>query len=192
MQSTYFGRREFAKYAPTADLIDAETIRTKILTAYELAEITDDDSERSRLMTFVLVGGGPTGVDLAASIAHLATVTLRGNFRRIDPAKRSVILIEGGNRILPSFAESLSKAATRRLESYGVKVLTGTKVEKVDEQGVLAGGRGFSSATGVMADWASLLAPMVKTLSVPKDRVGRLRSTSFLDGTRCRRAFRGG
>ena len=86
-------------------LTDAETIRTKILSAYELAEPTDDESERARQMTFVLVGGGPTGVELAASMAQMATVTLRGNFRRIDPAKSSIILLEGGNRILPTFAE---------------------------------------------------------------------------------------
>jgi NADH dehydrogenase len=97
VQSNYFGHEEFANAPGLKDLTDAETIRTKILSAYELAEITDDDSERSRLMTFVLVGGGPTGVELAASIAHLGTVTLRGNFRRIDPVKSSVILIEGSN-----------------------------------------------------------------------------------------------
>jgi NADH:ubiquinone reductase (H+-translocating) len=180
VQSTYFGHDEFAKYAPgLKDLTDAETIRTKILSAYELAEITDDDSECSRLKTFVLVGGGPTGVELAASIAHLATVTLRGNFRRVDPAKSSIILIEGSNRILPSFTETLSKAATKRLESYGVKVLTGTKVEKVDEQGVLAGGKRISSATVLWTAGVSA-PPIVKTLSVPKDRVGRLPVDPFL------------
>ena len=180
VQSTYFGHDEFAKHAPgLKDLIDAETIRTKILSAYELAEITDDDGERSRLMTFVLVGAGPTGVELAASIAHLATVTLRGNFRRADPAKSTVILIEGSNRILPTFAEFLSKAATRRLESYGVKVLTGTKVEKVDEHGVLAGGERIASAT-VLWTAGVTAPPIVKTLNVPKDRVGRLPVDPFL------------
>jgi NADH:ubiquinone reductase (H+-translocating) len=137
MQSSYFGHDEFARYSPALkNLNDAETIRTKILSAYELAELTDDEGERSRLLTFVLVGGGPTGVELAASIAQMAKATLRGNFRRIDPAKTSILLLEGGNRILPTFAESLSRKAARRLEKLGVKVLTGTKVEKVDEQGV--------------------------------------------------------
>src|SRR3954469_8790475 len=139
MQPSYFGHDEFARYAPgLKNLSDAETIRTKILSAYELAELTDDDSECARLMTFVLVGGGATGVELAASMAQMAAVTLRGNFRYIDPAKTSIVLIEGGNRILPTFAEILSTKAARRLAKLGVKVLTGTKVDKVDEQGVVA------------------------------------------------------
>ena len=180
MQPSYFGHDEFAKYAPgLKNLSDAETIRTKILSAYELAELTDDESERSRLMTFVLVGGGPTGVELAASMAQMAAVTLRGNFRRIDPANTSIVLIEGGNRILPTFAESLSRKAARRLEKLGVKVLTGTKVEKVDEQGVIAGGKRIPSATVL---WTAGVAasPVVKTLGVPTDRAGRLPVDPFL------------
>jgi NADH dehydrogenase len=103
MQSSYFGHVEFARYAPgLKNLNDAQTIRTKILSAYEMAELTDDENERSRLMTFVLVGAGATGVELAASMAHMAKVTLRANFRQIDPAKTSIALLEGGNRILPA------------------------------------------------------------------------------------------
>jgi NADH:ubiquinone reductase (H+-translocating) len=180
MQPSYFGHDEFARYAPgLKNLSDAETIRTKILSAYELAELTDDESQRSRLMTFVLVGGGATGVELAASMAQMAAVTLRGNFRRIDPAKTSIVLVEGGNRILPTFAESLSRKATRRLEKLGVKVLTGTKVEKVDEQGVVAGGKRIPSATVL---WTAGVAasPVVKTLGVPTDRAGRLPVDPFL------------
>jgi NADH dehydrogenase len=180
MQSSYFGHDEFARYAPgLKNLTDAETIRTKILSAYELAELTDDDSERSRLMTFVLVGGGPTGVELAASMAQMAAVTLRGNFRRIDPANTSIVLIEGGNRILPTFAESLSRKAATRLQKLGVKVLTGMKVEKVDEQGVVAAGKRIPSATVL---WTAGVAasPVVKTLGVPTDRAGRLPTDPFL------------
>ncbi len=180
MQPSYFGHDEFARYAPgLKNLNDAETIRTKILSAYELAELTDDESERSRLLTFVLVGGGPTGVELAASMAQMATGTLRGNFRRVDPAKTSIVLIEGGNRILPTFAESLSRKAARRLEKLGVKVLTGTKVEKVDEQGVIAGGKRIPSATVL---WTAGVAasPVGKTLGVPTDRAGRLPVDPFL------------
>ena len=180
VQTSYFGDDEFATHAPgLKNLNDAELIRSKILSAYELAELTDDESERSRLMTFVLVGAGPTGVELAASIAHLAIVTLRGNFRRIDPAKSSIILVEAGNRILPSFAESLSVKAARRLQSYGVRVLTGTKVNMVDDRGVLAGGERISSATVL---WTAGVAapPVVKTLDVPKDKAGRLPVDPFL------------
>src|SRR6202048_351036 len=117
MRPSYFGHDEFARFAPgLKSLNDAETIRAKILSAYELAESTNDQSERARQMTFVLVGAGPTGVELAASIAQMAAVTLRGNFRRIDPAETSIVLLDGGNRILPSYAESLAKKAARRLE----------------------------------------------------------------------------
>jgi NADH dehydrogenase len=180
MQSSYFGHDEFARYAPgLKNLSDAEAIRTRILSAYELAELTDDENERARLLTFALVGGGPTGVELAASMAQMATATLRGNFRRIDPANTSIVLIEGGNRILPTFAESLSRKAACRLEKLGVKVLTGTKVEKVEEHGVVAGGERIQSATVL---WTAGVAasPVVKTLGVPTDRAGRLPVDPFL------------
>ena len=122
-QSSYFGHNEFARYAPCLKtMTDAEAIRTKILTAYELAESTDDTEERMRQMTFVLVGAGPTGVELAASIAQMTTTTLRSNFRRIDPAHTSIFLLEGGKRVLPSFAESLSAKAAKHLAKLGVKM----------------------------------------------------------------------
>ena len=134
MQSSYFGHDEFAEYAPCLKTItDAETIRSKILSAYELAESTDDEDERRRQMTFVLVGAGPTGVELAASMAQMATTTLRRNFRRIDPATTTIILLDGAKRILPSFAESLSKKAAERLAKLGVQVITGAMVESIDD-----------------------------------------------------------
>ena len=180
MQASYFGHDEFARYAPgLKNLNDAESIRSKILGAYELAEMTDDESERSRLMTFVLVGGGPTGVELAASMAHMATVTLRRNFRRIDPGETLIALLEGGNRILPTFAESLSSKAANRLEKLGVKVLTGTRVEKVDEKGVIANGTRIPSAT-VLWTAGVTASPVVKTLGIPTDRSGRLTVDPFL------------
>ena len=114
MRPSYFGHDEFAKYAPGLKTLgDAEAIRAKILSAYEAAERTDDPDERARQMTFVLVGAGPTGVELAGSIAEMGSVTLRSNFRRIDPAKTSILLIKGGKRILPSYTESLSNKASR-------------------------------------------------------------------------------
>src|SRR5262249_16302124 len=100
---SYFGRDEFARNAPgLKNLSDAEAIRAKILSAFELAESTDDDKERERQMTFILVGAGPSGVELAASLAQMVRVTLRGNFRRVDPAKARVVLLDAANRVLPS------------------------------------------------------------------------------------------
>jgi NADH:ubiquinone reductase (H+-translocating) len=175
MQSSYFGHDEFAKHAPCLKTItDAETIRSKILSAYESAEATDDQDERRRQMTFVLVGAGPTGVELAASLAQMATATLRKNFRRIDPAKTSIILLEGGKRILPSFAESLSKKANKHLAKLGVQVITGSMVEQIDAQGVTVGGKPIPCATVLWTAGVSP-SPLVKMLGVATDRAGRAR-----------------
>jgi NADH:ubiquinone reductase (H+-translocating) len=181
MRPSYFGHPEFARYAPgLKNLTDAEAIRTKILTAYELADMTDDENERARQMTFVLVGAGPTGVELAASMAQLAAVTLRGQFRRIDPARSSIILIEGGKRILPTFAERLAQKAARRLEKLGVRIMAGVKVEKVDENGVVADGKRIPSATVL---WTAGVAPspLVKLLAAKTDRAGRVAVGPFMN-----------
>jgi NADH dehydrogenase len=180
MRPSYFGHDEFARYAPgLKNLNDAETIRSKILGAFELAETTEDEGERARQMTFVLVGAGPTGVELAASLAHMVKVTLRGNFRRIDPAKASIILLDAGSRVLPTFAEQLSRRVTRRLTKLGVKVLTGVKVDIVDEQGVIAGGNRIPSATVL---WTAGVAasPIPKMLGSRNDRAGRALVDPFL------------
>jgi NADH:ubiquinone reductase (H+-translocating) len=180
MRPNYFGHDEFARYAPgLKSLGDAETIRAKILGAFELAAMTEDEGERARQMTFVLVGAGATGVELAGSLAGLVKVTLRGNFRRIDPSKSTIILLDAGNRVLPTFAESLSRRVTRRLTKLGVKVLTGVKVETVDEQGVVAGGRRIPSATVV---WTAGVAasPIPRMLGTKTDRAGRALVDPFL------------
>ena len=180
VQPSYFGHDEFARYAPgLKNLNDAETIRSKILSAFELAEATEDDDERARQMTFVLVGAGPTGVELSATLAHMIKVTLRSNFRRINPAKASVILLDGAKRVLPTFAEPLSRKATGRLEKLGVKVVTDVKVEKVDEQGVIAGGHRIPSATVL---WTAGVAasPIPKMLGTKTDRAGRALVDPFL------------
>jgi NADH:ubiquinone reductase (H+-translocating) len=148
MQASYYGHDEFAEYAPSLKtLADGETIRAKILGAYEKAELTEDPAERARLLTFVLVGAGPTGVELAASIAQMATITFHSNFRNIDPSKTSITLLDGAKRILPSFAESLSRKAAKRLDRLGVKILTDAKVDKVDDHGVMVAGKRLESAT---------------------------------------------
>ena len=180
MRPSYFGHDEFAQYAPgLKNLSDAETIRSKILGAFELAATTEDEAERARQMTFVLVGAGPSGVELAASLAQMVKVTLRGNFRRIDPAQANIILLDAGKRVLPTFAESLSRRATRRLAKLGVKVLTGVKVETVDAQGVVAGGNRIPSATVL---WTAGVAasPIPKMLGAKTDRAGRALVDPFL------------
>jgi NADH:ubiquinone reductase (H+-translocating) len=180
MRPSYFGHDEFARHAPgLKSLTDAEAIRAKILGAFELAATTDDEGERARAMTFVLVGAGPTGVELAASLAQMVKVTLRGNFHRIDPRKTTIILLDAGTRVLPTFAESLSRRVTRRLTKLGVKVLTGVKVETVDEQGVIAGGTRIPSATVL---WTAGVAasPIPKMLGTRTDRAGRALVDPFL------------
>jgi NADH:ubiquinone reductase (H+-translocating) len=173
MRPSYFGHDEFARYAPgLKSLSDAETIRAKILGAFELAATTHNQDERARQMTFVLVGAGPSGVELAASLAQMCKVTLRGNFRRIDPAQASIILLDAAPRVLATFAEPLSHRVTRRLSKLGVKVGTGVKVEAVDEEGVIVGGKRIRSATVL---WTAGVAasPIPKMLGTKTDRAGR-------------------
>src|ERR1700676_5003003 len=181
MRPSYFGHDEFARFAPgLKSLNDAETIRTKILSAFELAESTHDEKERARQMTFLLVGAGPTGVELAASLAQLAAVSLRKNFRKIDPAKSRIVLLDGGARVLPTFAESLSRKAAKRLAKLGVEVSTGVKVEKVDDQGVIAAGARIPSATVLWTAGVSA-SPVVKMLGTKIDRAGRAFVGPFMD-----------
>ena len=180
MRPSYFGHDEFAQYAPgLKSLGDAEAIRAKILSAFELAETTDDENERARQMTIVLVGAGPTGVELAASLTLLVKRTLRRNFRRIDPAKASIILLDGAKRVLPTFAESLSRKVAGRLGKLGVKVVTDVKVETVDDKGVIAGGKRIPSATVL---WTAGVAasPIPKMLGTRIDRAGRALVDPFL------------
>jgi NADH dehydrogenase len=180
MRPSYFGHDEFARFAPgLKSLSDAEGIRAKILGAFELAAATEDEGERARQMTFVLVGAGPTGVELAASLADMVRLTLRGNFRRIDPARASIILLDAAKRVLPTFAESLSRKVTRRLTKLGVKVLTGVKVESIDAEGVVAGGNRIPSATVL---WTAGVAasPVPKMLGTKTDRAGRALVDPFL------------
>src|SRR5262249_19199964 len=173
MRPSYFGHDEFARYAPgLKSLNDADTIRAKILGAFELAAATEDESERARQMTFVLVGAGPTGVELAASLAQMIRVTLRNNFRRIDPAKSTIILLDAGKRVLPTFAESVSRKVTRRLEKLGVKVMTDVKVDMVDDKGVIAGGNRIPGAT-VLWTAGVVASPIPKMLGTKIDRAGR-------------------
>jgi NADH:ubiquinone reductase (H+-translocating) len=181
MRPSYFGHDEFARYAPgLKTLSDAEAIRAKILAAFELADASDNEDERVRAMTFVLVGAGPTGVELAASLAQMATLTLRGQFRNIDTAESTVVLVEGGARILPTFSEGLAQKAARRLETLGVRIMTGVRVEMVDEQGVVANGQRIPSAT-VMWTAGVAPSPLVKQLGGKTDKAGRAEVGAFME-----------
>lgn len=180
VQPTYFGHDEFASHAPCLKtLADAELIRSRILAAYELAEQTDDVRARARALTFVLVGAGPTGVELAASIAQMARVTLRSNFRHIDPAATRIVLLEGAARVLPAFDAALSGKAAARLQRLGVEVRTGVMVQAVDEQGVRLAGERIESSTVL---WTAGVrgSRLLERLSAPTDRAGRVRVGEFL------------
>ena len=181
MQVSYFGRDEFAQYAPSLKTIaDAELVRAKILSAYEMAEESEDPVERCRRLTVVLVGAGPTGVELAATISGLARATLRSSFRRIDPADSRILLVEAGKRILPTFDEALSRKAAKRLARLGVEVLTEARVEQIDAQGAIVGGKRIESATVL---WTAGVAPspILKVLNAETDRGGRIRVSPNLE-----------
>jgi NADH dehydrogenase len=172
---SYFGHDEFRAHAPCLKtLTDAELVRSRILGAYERAELSNDILERGRSMTFVLVGAGPTGVELAASIAQMARTTLRSNFRHIDPADTRVVLLEGAPRILGSFSESLAAAAQARLGGLGVEVRTHATVTAVDENGVTFGGERIETRTVLWT--AGVQAPaLTRVLGTEIDKAGRLR-----------------
>jgi NADH dehydrogenase len=181
MQASYFGHDEFATHAPSLKTVgDAELVRAKVLSAFELAEETEDPVARRRLLTFVLVGAGPTGVELAAAVAGLARATLRSSFRRIDPAESRILLIEAGKRILPTFDETLASKAAKRFARIGVEVLTEAKVEHIDAQGVVVSGQRIESAT-VLWTAGVAPAPILKELHSETDRTGRIRVSPNLE-----------
>jgi NADH:ubiquinone reductase (H+-translocating) len=171
----YFGHDEWEACAPGLKKIeDATDIRRRILLAFEMAENADDSEERRRLLNFVVIGAGPTGVELAGTIAELAHRALASDFRNIDSREARVILVEAGPRVLPTFPEKLSAFAKRSLERLGVEVHLGAPVTTCDAQGVeLAGERIHSQcviwAAGVMA------SPAAKWLEAERDRAGRVR-----------------
>ena len=136
-RTSYFGHDEWAQYAPgIKTLDDAMRVRRKVLTSFELAEAISDAQERQRLTTIVVVGGGPTGVELAGAMAELARVVFRRDFRRINPAEARIVLIDGGERLLSTFPEKLSHSALKQLEALGVEVRLNTRVQHIDGDGV--------------------------------------------------------
>jgi NADH dehydrogenase len=173
-QHSYFGHEEWEVHAPGLKTLEQATeIRRRVLVAYELAEREPNEKKRRELLTFVIVGGGPTGVELAGAIGEMSRFTLGQDFRNIDPALTRIILIEAGKRILPSFAEHLSSRATRDLEKLGVQVWTNAAVTNVDAEGVDVGEERIQARTVLWA--AGVRASDVgKTLGVPLDRQQRV------------------
>ena len=172
---SYFGRNEFGRFAPgMKSLADAVAARNKILQAFELAEAEEDPRRHRDLLTFVLVGAGPTGVEMAGALAILIKTTLKSNFRRIDPASARIVLVEMSPRVLGPFPERLSQAAKQRLQNLGVEVRLGHGVDQIDADGVVVAGERIASKTVI---WTAGVAPSPagKWLKVETDRAGRVR-----------------
>ena len=172
---SYFGHDEFAEFAPgLKGLADAVRIRNRVLKAFEQAEAEDDPSRRQDFLTFVLVGAGPTGVELASSLAVLVRTKLKAEFRRINIAATRIVLVDMAPRVLGTFAAELSEAAQRRLENLGVEVRLGHSVDQIDAEGVVVGGERIASKVVI---WTAGVAPSPagKWLNVEMDRAGRVR-----------------
>jgi NADH dehydrogenase FAD-containing subunit len=172
---SYFGHDEYEQYAPgLKSLADAVALRNKILTAFEMAEAEEDPTLHENLLTFVLVGAGPTGVELAAAIAIMIQSTLKRDFRRIDPTSARIVLIDMAARPLGTFAPELSEAALKRLTKLGVEVRLGKGVDSIDGEGVIVGGQRIASKTVI---WTAGVAPSAagKWLKTDTDRAGRVK-----------------
>ena len=171
----YFGHDEFAKFAPgLKNLSNAVGIRNNILRAFEQAEAEEDPARHRDLLTFVLVGAGPTGVEMAGAIAVLVRQTLRSEFRRIDPSTARIVLVDMADRVLGTFSPQLSAKAKLRLERLGVELKLGHSVDVVDGDGVVVAGERIASKTVI---WTAgvLPSPAGKWLGVETDRAGRVR-----------------
>jgi NADH dehydrogenase FAD-containing subunit len=186
---SYFGHDEFAAFAPgLKSLADAEALRNHILEVFEKAEIEDDLEKRRALMTFVMVGAGPTGVEIASAIAIMAQTTLRRDFRRIDPTSAHIVLIDLGARPLATFSEKLSKAAVRRLTEIGVDVRLGVAVQVIDEEGVVIGNERVQAKTVI---WTAGVkpSPAGTWLGTLVDHTGRVRIQTDLTISENRNIF---
>jgi NADH dehydrogenase len=174
VQNHWFGNDAWAQFAPgLKDCRDALDVRRRILLAFEAAERTEDERARERLLNFVVIGGGPTGVELAGALAEIARQTMAHNFRRFRPESARILLLEGGPRLLGAFPEGLARAAARKLEQMGVEVRLSSRVEEIDAQGVRVSGARIEAATVL---WAAGVAgtPLARTLGCELDRAGRV------------------
>lgn len=173
-RTSYFGHDEWEQFAPgLKDLDDAVEIRRRVLMAFEAAEKESDPQRRKELLTFVVVGGGPTGVELAGSIAELAKFVLARDFRTIHPEAAEILLLEGGDKILASFTPDLSESALRQLAALGVKVRTGAQVTNIDETGVYLANEKINSASVIWGAGVRATA-LTASLGVETDRAGRV------------------
>jgi NADH dehydrogenase len=171
---SYFGREDWAPFAPGLKSVgDALEIRRRVLSAFELAERADDPAERQAWLTFVIVGAGPTGVELSGALCEIAQHALARDFRRINPAQARVILLEGSDRVLPPYTPDLSEKARKQLTRIGVEVRTGQKVTAIDADGVGVGSDRIATHTVL---WAAGVAGsgFGRALGVPLDRAGRV------------------
>jgi NADH:quinone reductase (non-electrogenic) len=172
---SYFGRDDWSLHAPgLKTLDDALEIRHRVLLAFEKAEREEDAERRRQWLTLVVVGGGPTGVEMAGALAEIARHTLPGDFRHIDPTSARVVLVEAGPRVLAAYPSDLSKSAQRQLEALGVQVWTGAAVTSVDAEGVQMGGDRLAARTVVWAAGVEA-SSLARSLGVPLDRAGRVR-----------------
>jgi len=188
-RTNYFGRADFEKFTIGLKTVaDAVSLRNRILRSFEQAEAEEVPARQRELLTFVVVGGGPTGVEMAAAIAVLVRATLHSEFRRVDPASTRIVLVDGGRRVLGAFAETLSEAAARRLEALGVEVRLGKGVDEIDENGVIVGGERIGSRTVV---WAAGVAASSagKWLNAETDRAGAVRIQGDLTVPGCGEIF---
>lgn len=177
---SYFGKEEWAKYAPGLKTIeDALEIRRRVLVAYEAAERESDPDLRAAWMTFVVVGAGPTGVELAGALSEIARQTMVKDFRNINPADARVILVEAAPRVLPPYPEDLSESAKTQLRGLRVEVLTDTRVTDVDAEGVTLGETVIPARTVLWAAGVQA-SPLARTLGAPLDRAGRVEVTPYL------------
>jgi NADH dehydrogenase len=172
---SYFGHNEFEEFAPgIKSVADAVSSRNKILQAFEQAEAEEDPIRHRDLLTFVLIGAGPTGVEMAGALAVLIRSSIKSEFRRIDPASARIVLVDMAPRVLSPFSEDLSEAAKRRLEKLGVEVRLGHSVDRIDANGIVVAGERIPSKTVI---WTAGVAPSPagKWLKVETDRAGRVR-----------------
>ena len=171
----YFGHDEWEKFAPgLKTLEDATTIRRKLLLAFEAAERESDPEKRPALLTFVIVGAGPTGVEMAGAISELARETLKGEFRTADPASARVVLIEGGKRVLANFKPELSDYTLKSLGRLGVEVILGEPVTSIDADGLVYGGTRLDAECIIWAAGVEA-SPAARWLGVEPDRAGRVK-----------------